>query len=294
MDIRNGIRRLFSCRGTVLLRAATGLLLLVIGGCDQASLMKRFTPSQDESIAKSYIDLLRQKHFDQVERGLDPSIKGPNIRDTLATMAEMIPAQEPTSVKVVGSHAFHGKEFSTTDLTFEYEFAGKWLLIQVAMQKKFDVSTIMGFHVQPISDSLENLNKFRLVGKTALHYVVLALAILAPLFSVYVLVLCARTKIEKRKWLWVLFIIVGVGKFGVNWATGQWQCTPLAVQLPPAGAFAQLYGPWTVYFSLPLGAVAFLLWRKQKLGSLVSPPNPSDNQILAGLGTSESHDSKAE
>ena len=107
----------------------------------------------------------------------------------------------------------------------------------------------MGFHVTPIADSLENLYRFTLVGKGATQYAILSLAVLAPLFSLYVFVLCIKTKMEKKKWLWLIFIVLGFGKLVVNWTTGEIYLTPLAIQLP-AAANAQFYGPWMVYVSI--------------------------------------------
>jgi hypothetical protein len=86
----------------------------------------------------------------------------------------------------------------------------------------------------------------------------------------------------KKKWLWLIFIVVGIGKLFVNWTTGQVFFTPLAIQLPPAGANAQLYGPWLVYVSIPLGAIIFLIMRKRfvvppqqiQQGDLGTPPPP--------------------
>jgi hypothetical protein len=54
-----------------------------------------------------------------------------------------------------------------------------------------------------------------------------------------------------------------VGKFSVNWTTGQWAVSLTSVQLFCASAFAPLYGPWTIAVSLPLGALVFLLLRRR-------------------------------
>ncbi|GGY18972.1 hypothetical protein GCM10008098_08910 [Rhodanobacter panaciterrae] len=238
------------------------LLLGAIAGCDQSSLLKAMTPSGDEQTAKSYIDLLREHKFEQIEQAIDPEIKVPNLHDALVEMAGLIPAQDPTSVKVVGANTFKGPDIYKSNITFEYQFSDKWLLANVAIQKKGGVSTIIGFNVNRLSDSLENLNKFKLAGKSLLQYAVLAGTILIPLFSLYALVLCARARIPKRKWLWIVFILFGIGKFAVNWTTGQWGFMPLSFQLFGAGAFAPLYGAWTLSISLPLGAIWFLMRRK--------------------------------
>lgn len=241
---------------------AGALILGIIVGCDQASTMKAMTPAEDEQAARTYLKLLQDNKFEEVEKDLDPGIKTPNSRDLLKKMAALIPAEAPRSVKVVGSNAFRSQGLYKSNITFEYQFPNKWLLANVAIQKKGSVSTIVGLHVNPIPDSLENLNRFKLPGKNVVQYGVLALVALVPLFTLYVLVLCIRTEIPKRKWLWIIFILLSVGKFTVNWTTGQWNFMPLAVQLFGGGAFAPLYGAWILSVSLPLGAFLFLLRRK--------------------------------
>jgi hypothetical protein len=258
-----------------------GLFLAVLSGCDQATLMKKMTPQEDEAITRRYVDDLRQNRFDQIEQDLDPGLKDSNMHGTLASMAAMFPALEPVSTKVVGFRSFLGN-VRRTEITLEYEFPQKWLLAEVVMQKSGGVTTIVGLHVTPIADSLENLNRFTLVGKGATQYAILSLAVLAPLFSLYVFVLCIKTRIGKKKWLWLIFIVLGIGKLVVNWTTGQVFFTPLAIQVPAAGANAQLYGPWLVYVSIPLGALIFLIMRKRLVGpvqqtqpaSLGTPPPP--------------------
>lgn len=248
---------------------------LAFVGCNQAALMKRFASSEDEANAKKYIELLQQRKFEQVERDLDSSLVDSNIQDTLERMAAMIPAEGPKSIKVVGAHAFSGPDISRTNITLEYEFSDRWLLADVTTQKKEGSFTVVGFHITPIADSLENLNKFTLIGKGKVQYFGLILAILAILFSLYALVLCVITKNVKSKWLWVIFILVGVGKLTVNWTTGEWGFQTLAFQIPCGTASAQLYGPWMVAVSLPLGAIVFLLRREGSGPNQASTPPPS-------------------
>lgn len=236
---------------------------LALTACDQGSIMKKMTSPEDEATAKHYIELLRQSNFELIENELDPSIKSPDIRETLIKMANLIPAANLESVKVVGSHVLHGPGSRSANITFEYQFPGKWLLINVATQKKNEISTIVGFNVNPIPDSLEHINRFTLTGKGLIHYTALILIILIPLFALYALVLCIRTKPMKRKWLWVIFILLGIGKFGINWTTGQYFVAPLSIQLFGVSAFAPMYGPWTLSISLPLGAIVFLIMRKR-------------------------------
>lgn len=254
-------------------------LCLLLVGCDEAALMKKWTPPEAESIARKYVDLLREGKLDLIERDLDPSIMDSDVGGTFAKMAAMFPAEAPESIRVVGAHVLHRPESTATNITLEYQFPKKWLLVDLTTQRTRNVSTIVGFHVQPLRDSLQNLNRFTLVGKSTDQYLFLIIAIGSLLFSLYVFVLCIVTKNEKRKWLWMLFILLGVSKLAVNWTTGQWNVTLLAIQIPCAMATAPLYGPWTVAASAPLGAILYLI-RREKIrtagGSVPQSANRSD------------------
>jgi len=246
--------------------------LMILSGCgDPDSMIKKFTPPEDEAIATNYIAMLRQNQFEPIQKDLDPSLKSVLTQDMLVKMAAAIPDQDPISVKVIGAQQVRNSDLYRINLSFEYQFPSKWLLINVATQKKDCVSTIIGFNIYPLSDSLENLNKFTLAGKNLLQYVTLSFAILIPIFTLYVLVLCIRTKMEKRKWLWIIFIIIGIGKFTVNWTTAQWQFAPLSFQFFGASAFAPMYSAWLISISLPLGAIVFLI-RRRKLVASIEPP----------------------
>jgi hypothetical protein len=243
------------------------LAVAIVAGCDQASILSTLTPPEAEASAKKYVDLLRTSAFAQIETDMDPSIRGPDLRDTLAKMAELVPAGQPASTKVVGVNVFTGPNASTTNITLEYEYPSKWLLFNVATKKEGDIVTIVGFHVNPIPDSLENLNRFTLSDKTLPQYLMLACMVVVPLFTLYVLVLCVRTRFTRRKWPWILFIICGLGKLTMNWTSGEWQLMPVAFQLFGVAVAAPSYGPWTLSVSLPVGALAFFLRRRPDAAS---------------------------
>jgi hypothetical protein len=243
-------------------------------GCDQAALMKKFTPPEEEAIAKGYVELLQQGKFDQIEHDLDSGLMDSNVRDTLSKMAALFPAENPESVKVVGAHVYRNQQSSKVDITFEYQFPSKWLLVNVATQTNGNLRTVIGFHVTPIADSLENLNKFTLAGKSSLQYLTLICDVGSLLFTLYVFALCIRSKDMKPKWLWLIIVLVGFGKFAVNWGTGEWTYQLIAIQIPCFSMTHPLYGPWIVAAYMPLGAIVFLQRRWKMKVSGASIPSP--------------------
>jgi hypothetical protein len=253
-----------------------GLLLVMalLAGCGEGDMMKALAPSADQQTATHYIDLLRQHQFDQIEKNIDPSIRSTNLHETLVHMSADLPADEPISVKVIGFNVFNASGVIKKNVTFEYQYPHRWLLANVAIMDTDGRSTIVGFNIKPMSESLESANRFTLSGKGAAQYGVMILALLAFLISLYALVLCARTPMAGRKWLWIIFILFGFGRLSVNWTTGQLGFLPLSFQLFSASAFSQFYGPWIVAVSFPLGAIWFFLRRKHLIARTVPPALP--------------------
>jgi hypothetical protein len=250
----------------ILRQLAVVALIMSIIGCSQQEILQKLASPQEQAVAKGYLDLLSQRQYAAIEKVMDPSISGPSLHQTLVAMAESIPAGNPTAVTLIGAQQFKSSDYSTTNLTFEYRYPAKYLVTNIALKKQGDTTTIIGFHVYPQSASVEEQNKFTLVGKAPLQYLILALVIVMPLFILFALVVCIRTKFRGRKWPWILFILFGVGRIAVNWTTGQWSIGLLSVQLLGVSGTAQLYSPWTLAVSLPLGAILFLSG-KEKLSA---------------------------
>ena len=251
--------------------------------------MKMLTSPKDESTARKYVDLLRQSKFDQIESDMVPSLRSEGLRDTLAGMASMFPAERPVSTKVVGIRSFRDSGSTSTGITLEYEFSDRWLLAEVATRESDGVVSIVGFHVAPISDSLEHRNRFTFVGKGAAHYAILFLAVLVSGLNIYAFVVCLRTRLgRKKKWFWAIAAFFEVGTYGVDWTTGQSSLAAFSVHLGTAyGAVASPYGPWVVWVSFPLGAILFLVLR-ERMVRVDSSGDPPLQAVADGERDSES------
>jgi hypothetical protein len=261
-------------------------LLLLLTGCSQSALLEKFASPEDQALAKNCVELLQQHRFDELEKAMDPSLQGPELHNALVKMATVVPAEKPASVTLIGAHRRISTDSSGGDVTFEYGFHDKWVLVGVAFKRQGSHTTVTGFHVTPQSAAYEEQNKFTLAGKSPIQYAVLALVVILPLLTLYALVVCITTKFAGRKWPWVLFILFGVGKFAVNWTTGECDFSQVYIQLFSASASAVPPGPWILAVSFPLGAVLFFLRRKKLMapaaqtnGVLVDVTAPSDATI---------------
>ena len=239
------------------------LLPIVLLGCDRDAMFEKFIPKDEEAIAKGLIAKLSARDYPAVEAKVDKSLQSSDMRRKLEEIAELIPAEVPKSTHTIGAITNKFNEVTEYGLTIEYEYSESWLVATVSMRRSNDALTVFGIHVAPHKQSLETENAFSFTGKGWLHYVVICLAIIIPVLVVYAIVMCARTRIAKRKWLWLLFVAVGVFQLQLNWTTGAWSIQPLYFLLLGAGfSKGGPAAPLILAVAFPLGAVLFLLKRQ--------------------------------
>lgn len=239
-------------------------LLLALAGCiDQA------TFDTEAELGKRLVADLQARSFDAIEAQLDRAAVGDGARATLAKMADALPTDTPTSIDIaelqVRTVAWVGK--GTTRhiaLSLQYRFGDKWFLVN-ARWRRPDTGPLLveGLHITPLNASLQEINRFTLEGKSAVHYAVLALAVALPIFTLVVLVLCVRTPMRRwRKALWIVAILLGVTTLSLDWTTGALLWQPLRFLIGSAGFGKLPLAPAILQISLPLGAIVFLFRRR--------------------------------
>jgi hypothetical protein len=278
------------------------LLLLPFAGCNRENYFKlwgytrddllyRTTPREDEAFALHTVDLLWKGQLDQVEDQFDPSIRNAQLREALTSMNDKFPSAQPVSIKTVDAGSVRGRNGPTTHITVEYEFAPqitptngrteviprKWLLAEVVIQRSHGAINIRSLTVIPTSKSYEEMNEFTFADKGISQYAGLSLALGVAGFTLYALVLCIRSKIGKIKWILLIPMLVGLLRVTVNWTTGQWTFTSLAIAIPPVNMGVQAYGHWQIVINAPVGAIIFLLYHRRRPKefttlSLAQPP----------------------
>jgi len=252
-------------------------ILILLAGCNPntylSNMMERMAPDDDEAFAKQYFSALRARDFDTAKRILDPQFVKPGLEANLTKVAKFLDQGDPLSVELIGCNVFFTPEKRRSSLTYQYHFTNSWLLAAITIDTAGNNKRVFAVNVYPLPKSLGELNAFTIKGKGIQHYIMLLLAIAIPIFILVVLIDCIRTKMWKRKWLWVIFILFGFGKLSLNWTTGQFFFNLLSIQIQlfGAGCIKQgIYAPWFISISVPLGAIIFLI-RRNKLAE-VKPP----------------------
>ena len=240
------------------------LSLLSIPGCTSQDLLDKLIPKDKVEFSQSVVSEIKAHNFGSIEFQLDPSLKGPQAMVELEKIASLFPPQEAISIEVIGSNTFLMNGDWKGAFTFQYHYPDKWLLVNVNLsQPSGKPLLISGINVQPISDSLQNINRVDFYGKPFQHYAMLIVTALMPLFVLYVLILAIRTRFPRRKWLWLIFIGCGICTVSLDWTSGLIRLQPLSFLVLGSAFFKGTYGPLMLSTSVPLGAILFLFKRKK-------------------------------
>ena len=239
------------------------ILFLFAASCSYEDLSEKLIPKEESDFAREYLSKVRAKDYEYVKSKLGPELKPQLDNDLIDQMADYFRSGEPISVRIIGSqvNVFNGQWQG--NFTFEYEFETGWNIANTALRKVDGDYEVTGVNVYQTEDSQGNINAFTLSSKSFLQYFVLFLAIIVPVFIIVTLVVCIRTPIQKKKWLWIIFILLGVGAIQVNWTNGAYAIQVLSVQFLGASAFsAGPAAPWVISASIPFGALIF--WFKRR------------------------------
>lgn len=261
------------------------VLLLVtfvlLAGCSQQSAIDGVAPKDDVAFAKNVFSLLAAKKFEEIEHLADPGIPKDSLRSALEQIASFFPSEQPKSIAIVGAHVSTFGEIVASEFSFEYSFSRIWLLSNIVLQRHGSKISVLGIHVTPMNQFLEDLHRFTFAGKSMLHFIFFFLAIAIPLFILYVFVLCVRTPIAKHRWIWRIVVSFGFMRLSLSWTTGGLSFHLIPISLFGIGSTSMgPYGPVIVGVSAPIGAIVFLVQRRSlKVSVGVSQSNP---QALAG------------
>lgn len=248
------------------------LLLPLLASCSYEDMLEKMAPKEESAFAKNYLESVRLKNFVEVTKHLGPELLTQDIEKKLTEVSGYFPPGEPIAIKLVGSNVFTSTKQWQANLTYQYQFNDGWAIANVLLVRENEKELVVkGLHVYRSALPLEELHKFSLQKKTVAHYSFLLFSVATLAFILYALILCIKTPINKRKWLWIVFVLVGVGGFSINWTTGETFTQLVSVHLLGIGArTAGPYAPWIVTFSIPLGALIFLFKRKKLMKSEVT------------------------
>ncbi len=235
-------------------------VMILASACNRDDMLKKFASDQDEKVARECIDALRHGKLDELEARLHPSLNRQQAHTELLKMQAMLPPGEPDAVKLIGAHKNINNGVHSANIVYQYTYGPRfWMMGCVTISD--EAHTILAIEVRALPTSYEEMSRFELRGKSAFQYGVLVAAVVFIVMTLVALIRCIMDKNLRRKWLWILFILLGFGQLSVDWNTGASEFHSLYLLLFSASAESSGYGPWIVSIALPVGAAVYLIRR---------------------------------
>lgn len=221
--------------------------------------------------ARQITDSLARGDVAAVAARMDDSQRTAALDVNLELVARQFPQGAPDAVRLVGYQTnmvkrVGGSRTTISDVTFESKYGTTFVVTNVVLRAVNDgARRIIGLHTQALPHSLEVANGFSLRGKGLMAYIWLLAMIAAGLVTVAGLVLWFRRRhVTRHRWWWLLAILFGAFKLSINWSTGAFAIQALSVQLFSLSATRTGLGPWILSFSIPAGAIAFMINARQR------------------------------
>lgn len=222
-----------------------------------------------EAVARATYDDLAAGRVAQIQARLTPEAAKVTTPAQILSLRPYAETGAPTARRLIGTNSF--KDLSgpeTQTLTYELAYPGRTVLYTVTLKRPGPTTTwgVQSANLNRATDAELAKGRFTLTGRSPTQLLFLAATALSPLLMLTAIIAVFRAPGLKRKWLWVLLSLVGIGTATMNWTTGQAGFQPIMLTLIGSGVMKQglsNFFPWMVKFTLPVGAV-IAHWRAAK------------------------------
>jgi hypothetical protein len=255
----------------------SAILIFIVGlySCNSEPDFKNIIPSTVDTFATNFISDIKQGNIDECLSKVIPEMRNQTGRDYLNNSFRNIENLRIDSSRIVNARKqiFFGESgFTNYTIDYEYFIQKKYLYFTFNIREQKNNLIITGFDGRFLESSLTDINSFNFGKKGFIHYIILACAILIPLFVLVTLVFVVKTPLPK-KWFWIIGVLIGFTKVTFTWTTGQIGFQLISFQILGSGILKSgAVGPWIISFSFP--AIAIYFWLKTYLDA-------KDRELLA-------------
>lgn len=136
---------------------------------------------------------------------------------------------------------------------YSVELADRNLVVTIITQEVADRFLLGGLSVNVVEKGPAGVPALSFKNASFVHYLTLTVFVGIPLLVLGTLIDCIRRKDVKRRILWCLFILFGVGSLTFAWSTGDFGLRLLQFQL--FSVALRIPYDWVFEFSVPVGAI---------------------------------------
>ena len=242
------------------------LLALTLAACDSGSLVESVAPKEALDFARHYLSLFQTRDFAGIEAKLDPGLKNAQLRPALEKIADALPKDNTVKAQAIGWEFNDTNGVRTETFKFAYWYPVRPVLATITFNKRDEAVVVTSVQLAPLTGTASSASGPTFSHMTPEKYAFVVMAVAIPLFILFSIVICIRTKMSRWKWLWIPSMLVGIVTVNLNWDTGDIVVAPLQFILFGVGWFADASAN-VLSLGLPIGAILFLVlrgyWRRK-------------------------------
>lgn len=227
------------------------------------------TPDSEAAADAMYADIATGR-VAKIQARLTPEAAKMVTPQQILSLRPFAETTPPKTRRLVTMEIFNALDGGpqTQNLTYELAYPGRTVLYRVTLKRPSATAPwqVQTANLNKATDAQLAKSGFTLNGRSPTQLAFLAATVFSPVLMLTAIIAVTRAPGLKRKWLWALLALVGIGSAAMNWTTGQTWFQPLSVNLIGAGISqegASNFFPWMLKFTLPLGAVV-AHWRAAK------------------------------
>lgn len=236
------------------------IALIAISGCSDFTI-----PDEVNHFSKSFFKDVKKNglytYLNETEKNEDSVLINPKL-DQIEKNLQLI---NPDSLEVINGQVTKHFKGDQPDLIYQIEYEQKFndysILILLSVIQENGNYELGRISSQRIDNSLKQQHAFILKNKPIINYLFLILMIVNLLFMIFTLYALIKTQI-KRKWLWIIGILIGFSRLKLYWTSGEINFDFLSFQILGIGFIKSgQYSSWILMVSIPVVAIAF--WIQQ-------------------------------
>ena len=261
----------------MLARMAVPGLALALSGCSYDFWQDKLVPERESAFASQYMDAVIALDAEYMKAHAHSSFKSKLTDELMAELSTWVPDGERLSTELAGWHINITNSNWRGSFSFEYEYTDGWAVGSVIVARTGDELSIVGFDFYRTEASQRELTSFSAADLTPPKVLGLLVTLFVPLFMIFTCYSVYKTPIPVGKKRWYFFSFVGIFGFALNWSTGAWETQVATIKLLGFGfSAASPFAPWILQFTVPIGAIAFWVMRKELMAQSVQQPDDAD------------------
>jgi len=236
------------------------IALIGISGCSDFAI-----PDEVNHFAKSFLKDVKKNglyiYLNETEKNQDSVFTNPKL-DQLEKNLQQI---DPDSLKIINGQVTKHFRGDQPDLIYQIEYEQNFddysILILISIIQQNGNYELGRINSRRINNSLKKQHAFGFENKPTINYLFLILMSANLIFIIYTIYALIKTQI-KRKWLWIIGILIGFSRLKLFWTSGEINFDFMSFQILGIGFIKSgQYSSWVLMVSIPIVAIAF--WVKQ-------------------------------